>query len=137
VKAAVPVAVVLSEFLTTRSVAPMACAGESAVIVVEFTSVTDEAAVPPMVSETPERKFAPVTVTAVPPAANPVVGLTDVNVGDSAGATGVLPPPPELPPPPQPVTAATQIAIRRAMGRIVVLLGKFHFGSSAVRSELE
>jgi hypothetical protein len=58
------------------------------VIVVAFTTVTPVAAAPPNVTVAPETKFAPVIVTAVPPAVEPPFGLTLLTVG---GATYVYP----------------------------------------------
>jgi hypothetical protein len=52
-----------------------------AVIVVLFVTTTLVAAVPPNVTVAPEAKFAPVSVTAVPPATGPVFGDTLVTVG--------------------------------------------------------
>jgi hypothetical protein len=52
-----------------------------AVIVVLFTTTTLVAGVPPNVTVAPAAKFAPVIVTAVPPAAGPLFGDTLVTVG--------------------------------------------------------
>jgi hypothetical protein len=51
------------------------------VIVVAFTTTTFVAAVPPNVTVAPVAKFVPVIVTAVPPAVDPLFGLTLVTVG--------------------------------------------------------
>src|SRR5262245_22062613 len=51
------------------------------------TTLTSVAAVPPSVTAAPATKFAPLIVTAVPPAIGPDVGATDTTVG--AGATYV------------------------------------------------
>ena len=50
-------------------------------MVVLFTTVTLVAAVPPKVTVAPEAKLVPVMVTAVPPAAGPLLGLTLVTAG--------------------------------------------------------
>jgi hypothetical protein len=54
------------------------------VIVVLFTTTTFVAAALPNFTVAPETKFVPVIVTEVPPAVDPVFGLTLVTVG---GAT--------------------------------------------------
>ena len=51
-------------------------AGVVAVIVVLFTTTTFAAAALPKVTVAPEAKFVPVIVTAVPPAVDPLFGLT-------------------------------------------------------------
>jgi hypothetical protein len=51
------------------------------VIVVLFTTVTFVAAAPPIITVAPETKFMPVMVTEVPPADEPLFGLTPVTVG--------------------------------------------------------
>jgi hypothetical protein len=51
------------------------------VIVVPFTTATFVAAVPPNVTAAPAAKFVPVIVTAVPPAVDPLFGLTLLTVG--------------------------------------------------------
>src|SRR5436190_8433849 len=63
---------------------PAARAGAVAVIVVELTTVTPVAGVPPMLTVAPARKLVPVTVTPVPPLVDPEVGLTLVTVGGGA-----------------------------------------------------
>jgi hypothetical protein len=67
--------------VTVTVTAPAACAGVVAVIEVLLTTTTLVAAVPPNVTVAPEAKFVPVIVTAVPPAVDPVFGLTLVTVG--------------------------------------------------------
>ena len=52
-----------------------------AVIVVLFTTTTFVAAALPNVTVAPGAKFVPVIVTAVPPAVDPVFGLTPLTVG--------------------------------------------------------
>jgi hypothetical protein len=61
--------------------APALPAGVVAVIVVLFTTVTLVAAAAPNVTVAPAAKFVPVIVTAVPPAVEPMFGLTLVTVG--------------------------------------------------------
>jgi hypothetical protein len=56
-------------------------AGVAAVIVVLFTTVTPVAAVLPNFTVAPVAKFVPVIVTDVPPAVDPVFGLTLLTVG--------------------------------------------------------
>jgi hypothetical protein len=51
------------------------------VIVVPFTTATFVAAVPPNVTAAPAAKFVPVIVIAVPPAVDPLFGLTLLTVG--------------------------------------------------------
>ena len=64
--------------------APAACAGVVAVIDVLLPTVTPVAAVPPIVTVAPDWKFAPVMVTAVPPAVVPEVGEIVLTVGAGA-----------------------------------------------------
>jgi hypothetical protein len=61
--------------------APALPAGVVAVIVVLFTTTTFVAAALPNVTVAPEAKFVPAIVTEVPPAVDPVFGLTLVTVG--------------------------------------------------------
>jgi hypothetical protein len=68
-------------FVTVTVTAPVLPAGVVAVIVVPFTTTTLVAAALPNVTVAPVAKFVPVIVTAVPPAVDPVVGLTLVTVG--------------------------------------------------------
>src|SRR5262249_52427134 len=56
-------------------------AGEVQVMVVAFMTTTLVAALPPKETVAPATKPVPVIVTAVPPAAGPLLGLTDVTVG--------------------------------------------------------
>jgi hypothetical protein len=60
---------------------PAVPAGVVAVIVVLLTTVTFVAAAPPIVTVAPDAKFVPVIVTDVPPAVEPLLGLTPVTVG--------------------------------------------------------
>ena len=50
-------------------------------MVVELTTLTLVAAVPPKVTVAPDWKLVPVMVTAVPPAVDPADGATPVTVG--------------------------------------------------------
>jgi hypothetical protein len=50
-------------------------------MVVLFTTAKLVAAVPPNVTVAPAEKFVPVIVTAVPPAVDPLFGLTPLTVG--------------------------------------------------------
>ena len=75
-KPAVPPGVV-----TDTDFAPAVPAGVVAVTVVGFTTVTEVAATPPIVTAVAPVKFVPVIVTAVPPAVGPELGLTDTIVG--------------------------------------------------------
>jgi hypothetical protein len=76
------VRVPLCPFTVTVTVtAPAACVGVVAVMVVLFTTITFVAAVPPNVTVVPAAKFVPVIVTPVPPAVDPLFGLTFVTVG--------------------------------------------------------
>jgi hypothetical protein len=52
-----------------------------AVISVPLITTTLVAAVPPRVTVAPAAKFVPVTVTAVPPAVEPLFGVTLLTVG--------------------------------------------------------
>ena len=67
--------------VTATITAPATPAGVVAVIVVLFTTTTFVAAAPPNVTVAPLTKFVPVIVTAVPPAVDPLFGLTLVTVG--------------------------------------------------------
>jgi hypothetical protein len=67
--------------VTVTVTAPALPAGVVAVIVVLFTTTTLVAAVLPNVTVAPVTKFVPVIVTAVPPAVDPLFGLTLVTVG--------------------------------------------------------
>ena len=70
--------------VTVTVTAPALPAGVVAVMVVLFTTTTLVAAVPPKVTVAPAAKLVPVIVTAVPPAVDPVLGDTLVNVGGRA-----------------------------------------------------
>jgi len=61
-----------------------ACAGETAVISVEETTVKLVAATPPKRTLVAPVKFVPVMVTVVPPVLGPEVGETLVTVGAPA-----------------------------------------------------
>jgi hypothetical protein len=63
--------------------APALPAGVVAVIVVLLTTTTFVAAVLPNFTVAPVAKFVPVIVTAVPPAATPLLGLTLLTVGST------------------------------------------------------
>ena len=65
--------------MTVTSTAPAECAGDVAVIVVEFTIVGETAGVPPNESDAPEAKLLPWTVTNEPSVVAPLVSLGDVN----------------------------------------------------------
>lgn len=67
--------------VTATVAAPAVPAGVVAVMLVLLTTVTPVAAVPPNVTVAPAAKFVPVIVTAVPPAVDPLFGLTLVTVG--------------------------------------------------------
>ena len=67
--------------VTVTSTVPTLPAGEVAVIEVEETTVTPVAAVAPNFTLAPLAKPVPVIVTLVPPAVEPLVGLTPVTVG--------------------------------------------------------
>jgi hypothetical protein len=67
--------------VTVTVTAPALPAGVVAVIVVLFTTATFVAAVLPNVTAAPATKFVPVIVTAVPPAVDPLLGLTLLTVG--------------------------------------------------------
>jgi hypothetical protein len=71
----------VSGFVTLTATAPALPGGVVAVIVVLFTTATLVAAVAPNVTVAPAAKFAPVTVTAVPPAVDPLFGLTLLGKG--------------------------------------------------------
>jgi len=67
--------------VTVTTTAPALPAGVVAVIVVLFTTTTFVAAAAPNVTAAPPTKFVPVIVTAVPPAVDPLLGLTLLTVG--------------------------------------------------------
>jgi len=70
--------------VTKTLAAPAAWAGVTAVIVVADTTVTEVAAVPPMVTLVAPVKPVPVIVTLLPPAVGPVLGESTVTVGAAA-----------------------------------------------------
>jgi hypothetical protein len=67
--------------VTVTVTAPAVPTGVVAVIVVAFTTTTLVAAALPNVTVAPVTKLVPVIVTAVPPAVDPLLGLTLVTVG--------------------------------------------------------
>jgi hypothetical protein len=67
--------------VTVTVTAPALPAGVVAVIDVPLTTTMLVAAVLPNVTVAPEAKLVPVIVTAVPPAVEPLLGLTLVTVG--------------------------------------------------------
>ena len=67
--------------VTVTVTAPALPVGVVAVIDVLLTTTTLVAAVAPNFTVAPAAKFVPVIVTAVPPAAGPLFGLTLVTVG--------------------------------------------------------
>ena len=75
------VPVLASVLVTTTLVAPAACAGVVAAIVVLFTTVTAVAEVPPSFTVAPARYPVPLMVTAVAPLMVPELGVIEVTVG--------------------------------------------------------
>jgi hypothetical protein len=69
--------------VTVTVTTPALPAGVVAVIDVLLTTTTFVAVVPPNVTVAPEAKFAPVIVTAVPPATGPLLGLTLLTAGEA------------------------------------------------------
>ena len=67
--------------VTVTVAAPALPAGVVAVICVALTTTTFVAAAAPNVTVAPVTKLVPVIVTAVPPAVDPLFGLTLVTVG--------------------------------------------------------
>jgi hypothetical protein len=67
-------------FVAVTVTAPALPAGVVAVISVPLTTTTLVAAVPPNAAVAPAAKFAPVIVTAVPPAVDPLFGDTLLTV---------------------------------------------------------
>jgi hypothetical protein len=67
--------------VTVTVTAPALPAGVVAVMDVPLTTTTLVAAAAPNVTVAPETKFVPVIVTAVPPAVDPLFGLTLLTVG--------------------------------------------------------
>ena len=76
-----PVALVPPAVVTVMSTVPALPAGEVAVICVALLTVKPVAAVAPNFTAVAPVKPVPVIVTLVPPAADPLVGLTAVTVG--------------------------------------------------------
>ena len=77
--------------VVTRTLAvPAEPAGVVAVMVVELTTVTPVAAVPPMVTAVAPVKLVPVMVTLVTPAVGPEVGEIAVTVGGWTAATVIV-----------------------------------------------
>ena len=70
-----------AEVVTVTSTDPDDPAGETAVKVVGDVAVNDVAASEPNLTAVAPVKFVPVTVTEVPPAVEPVLGLTEETVG--------------------------------------------------------
>jgi len=70
--------------VTVTVAAPATPAGEVAVIEVAELTTTFDAAFAPNFTAVAPVKFEPVIVTDVPPAAGPLVGLSDVTVGRAA-----------------------------------------------------
>jgi hypothetical protein len=69
--------------VTDTALAPAVPEGVTAVTVVELTTVTLAAAMPPIETELVPVRFVPVIVITVPPAVEPWFGLTDDKVGDA------------------------------------------------------
>ena len=88
VKPPLNVAACVSVLVTTTSCAPALPAGVVQVIDVDDTRVTLVHAAPPTVTVAPDKKFVPVIVIDVPPAAVPDVPDTPDTVG--AAANGVI-----------------------------------------------
>jgi hypothetical protein len=76
-----------SGFVTVTATAPAACADVVPLIVVDVI-VPMVSAEPPNDTVAPDWKFAPLTVTDVPPAVEPLFGVTEVAVG-AGGVTYV------------------------------------------------
>lgn len=76
------VPVLASVLVTTTLVAPAACAGVVAAMVVLFTTETAVAEVPPIFAVAPAKNPVPCMVTAVAPLMVPELGEIDVTVGD-------------------------------------------------------
>jgi hypothetical protein len=99
----------IPKFVTVTVTAPALPAGVVAVMVVLFTTLTLVAAAVPNVTVAPAAKFVPVIVTAVPPAVDPLFGLTVPTVGTTGGVpapiTGTITPNQGVLPPVQVVVA--------------------------------
>ena len=67
--------------ITVTEAAPALPAGVVAVMLVLFTTTTLVAAALPNVTVAPAAKFVPAIVTAVPPAVEPLLGLTLLTAG--------------------------------------------------------
>ena len=67
--------------VTDTVFAPAVPAGVTAVTVVAFTTTTEVAAAPPIITELVPVRFVPVIVIAVPPLVGPTFGETDEIVG--------------------------------------------------------
>ena len=67
--------------VTVTSTVPEDPAGDTAVRVVEDVTLNDVAATEPNLTDVAPVKLVPVTVSEVPPAVEPVLGLTLVTVG--------------------------------------------------------
>ena len=68
-------------FVTVTATAPELCDGVIAEMEFAVTTTTLLADAPPNVAVAPLTKFVPLIMTVVPPAANPLAGLTPVTVG--------------------------------------------------------
>ena len=71
----------MSGFLTRTSTRLAAWAPVVATMDVEPVTLTPVAVTPPIVTDAPDTKFAPVIVTAVPPEVEPKLGETSVTTG--------------------------------------------------------
>jgi hypothetical protein len=78
---AVLVALVPADVVTVMSTFPALPAGEVAVIEVALATVNEAAAVAPNLTAEAPVKLVPVTVTLVPPAVVPELGLTELTAG--------------------------------------------------------
>ena len=70
--------------VTVTSTVPDDPAGDTAVKVVDEATLNDTAAIEPNLTAVAPLKPLPVTVTEVPPAIEPVFGLTEETVGEGA-----------------------------------------------------
>ena len=78
------VAEVPAGVVTVTSTGPDDPAGDTAVKVVDEVTLNGTAAIEPNLTAVAPVKFVPVTVTEVPPAVEPVFGLTEETVGEGA-----------------------------------------------------
>ena len=101
------VAVWLSGLVTTMSAAPSPCAPVLAVIVAEFTTTTNPAVTPPIVTVAPLTKPVPVSVTLSPPLAVPDAG----RIVDSVGGDPSEPPTPNKSTPEGSLAFTSRIAL--------------------------